>query len=318
MTAPDDEMPDDLPHDMDEYVSYADEVDVKEGRKKKSTETTDKGDTDQDSAGGDAQGTGGGPKPLTPEEQAAIAEAEEEVKKSWLEKLKLIFIAPFSSIIPGTVSYTAENDLSKKAFFLRVGLYNRQIEPTDIADPDLMKKLEDRHQERRERFQLGPSPRYVPPKPTGPATPGGLNLGGTSDSADGSGGDSSGGAAGGMKPVEEGGMSAEAVEARMVKNASIEERDLMASGSSIDQARAEIDEYITPEEFIQEISHQAAFSQIDVASSEFSLLQSFNVLSAQTNETAQAVQLNRQLRLSDRDGKQDVLPPQIFPTKENV
>lgn len=308
MTPPDNDMPDDLPHDMDEYVSYADEVDVKEGRKK-TPATTETGDTDQGDTEGDSQGTGGGPKPLTPEEQAALAEAEEEVKKSWLEKLKLIFIAPFSSIIPGTVSYTAENDLSKKAFFLRVGLYNRQIEPTDIADPDLMKKLEERHQERRERFQLGPAPRYVPPKPSSPNAPAaGLSLGGTSDSADGSGGDSSGGAAGGMKPVTEGGVSAEAVEARQVKNASIEERDLMASGSSIDQARAEIDEYITPEEFIQEISHQAAFSQIDVASSEFSLLQSFNVMAVQTHENVEAVQLNRQLRLSDRDGKQEITP----------
>lgn len=307
MAANEHDMPDDLPHDMDEYVSYADEIDVKEGRKKPAE--TDKGDSDKGEAGsGDAQGTGGGQKPLTAEEQAAAAEAEEEIKQSWLEKLKLIFIAPFSAIIPGTVAYTSENDLSKKAFFLRVGLYNRQIEPTDIADPNLMDKLEERHQERRERFQLGPAPKYVPPKPGSPAAPGGLSLGGTSDSADGSGGDSSGGAAGGMKPVTEGGVSAEAVEKMQIKKASIEERDLMASGASIEQAKAEIDEYITPEEFIQEISHQTAFSGVNMASSEASLLQAFNVMAVQTHENVEAVMLNRSLRLSERDGKQDSVP----------
>lgn len=311
--ADENDMPDEFPHDMDEYVSYADELDVKEGRKKR---TDDSGDTDKSGdKGGDAQ-AGGAPKQLSEAEQAALAEAEEDVKQGWLEKLKLIFIAPFSQIIPGTVSYTAENDLSKKAFFLRVGLFNRQIEPTDIADPDLIKKLEDRHQERRERFQLGPSPKFVPPKPAAPGAPGGLSLGGTSDQSDGSGGDTSGGGVGGMKPTEDAGVSAAAVEARQVKNASIEERELMAEGASIDEAKAEIDEYITPEEFIQEISNQAAFTQIQVDGSELSLLQSFNVMAVQTKENVEAVQLNRKLRLSDRDGKQDSAPS--FPNLDKV
>jgi hypothetical protein len=301
------DMPDDLPLDMEEYVSYADEIDIKEGRKKRKKSDKSEGDTEK--GGGETeQGSGGGRKPPTPEEIAAAREAEEDAKQSWLEKLKLIFIAPFSSIIPGTVAYTAENDLSKKAFFLRIGLYNRQIEPTDLADPELIQKLEDRHQERRERFQLGPSLNYVPPKPSGPGAPGGLSLGGTSDSADGSGGDTSGGGVGGMKPVTEGGVSAEAVEKIQVKKASIEERDLMATGSTIDQAKAEIDEYITPEEFIQEITQEAAFSQSGISTTELTLFQAFNVLAKQKQEHVQAVELRRNLRLTDRDGRQESAP----------
>jgi hypothetical protein len=293
--------------DADEYVSYADELDIKEGRKKR--KKSDKASGDTDKGGGDTQGNaGGGKAPPNPADVAAAQAAEEEAKQGWLEKLKLIFIAPFSSIIPGTVAYTAENDLSKKAFFLRIGLYNRQIEPTDIADPELIQKLEDRHQERRERFQLGPSLNFVPPKPSGPGAPGGLSLGGTSDSADGSGGDTSGGGVGGMKPVTEGGVSAEAVEKIQVKKASIEERDLMASGATIDQAKAEIDEYITPEEFIQEITHEAAFSQSGLATTELTLAQAFNVLARQKLEHVQAVELRRTLRLTDRDGRQESAP----------
>lgn len=304
--APDD-MPDDLPLDLEEYVSYADELDIREGRKKRKKSDKD-GDGDTEKGGGDTQQTGGGQKPPTPEEIAAAREAEEDAKQSWLEKLKLIFIAPFSSIIPGTVAYTAENDLSKKAFFLRIGLYNRQIEPTDLADPELIQKLEDRHQERREKYQLGPSLTFVPPKPAGPGAPGGLSLGGTGDSADGSGGSESGGGVGGMKPVTEEAVSAEAVEKLQIKKASIEERDLMAGGATIDQAKAEIDEYITPEEFIREITQEAAFSQSKIATTELTLFQAFNALAKQKLEHVQAVDLRRNLRLTDRDGRQDSAP----------
>lgn len=287
--------------EMEEYLSYADELEAKESGKPAKKKKTD-GDTDKTDNQGD-QGSAAGTAP-PPQPQVN----EEEVKQNWLEKLKLIFIAPFSQIIPGTVAYTAENDLSKKAFFLRVGLYNRQIEPTDIADPNLIQKLEDRHQERRERYGLGPSValEYLRPKPKGPgapAAPGGLGLG-TSEGGE---GDSGSGGATGIKPVTEGGVSAAAVEKAQIKNASIEERDLMATGASIDEAKAEIDEYLTPEEFIQEISEQSAFSQID-PTAELMLLQAFNTLAAQTKENVPDVKLRRKLRLSKRDGGQESTP----------
>lgn len=285
----------------DAYVSYADELDAKEGKKgRKKTDTTDESQGDAgDQQGGDA---GGGVQPVDPVQ-------EEEIRESWLEKLKLIFIAPFSHIIPGTVSYTAENELSKKAFFLRVGLYNQQIEPTDIADPDLMQKLEDRHQERRARFGLGPSLQYVPPKPAANAPALGTSSTGENTGQGGSGTNVT---------ISSNPASAEAIEKAALKNATVEERALMAEGADYEAARAEADEYITPEEFALLQGSDVAFANFTFPIDEMALYQAFNVIAARTWEDvehSQRMELQRSLKLTERDGKQESVPS--FPNPEN-
>lgn len=279
---------------IDTYVSYADEIDVKEGRRKRSDD-----DGDDDASGGNAGDQGG-----TAQMAAGPAdpEAEEATKQSWLEKLKLIFIAPFSQIIPGTVSYTAESDLSKKAFFLRVGLYNRQIEPTDIADPDLIQKLEDRHQERRAKYGLGSSLslEYLKPKPRGMAASGpGL---GADDSATGE----SGGGSGTQVKASAGEPTEATREKSIFRKSTSEERLLMAEGASLAEAKEKLEEYDTAEELERKIEQESAFGIVTVSTSGMERMEAFNILAKQTAETIQAIALERSLHLErDKEAKDD-------------
>lgn len=311
-----DDMPDDLPHDMEEYVSYADEVDGRSDRKKKKSGD---GDSDGDNSGDQGGDTDRSRIGMTVEE----IEAEDAAKDSWLEKLKLIFIAPFSEIIPGTVSYTAESDLSKKAFFLRVGLYNRQIEPTDIADPDLVHKLEERHQERRQRFGLGSSvpPEYLQnnlkpqldmkPGAPGMAAPG---LGATATAEGGETGSGGGGEGTQVKAAATNPTEA-AKEKTIFRKSSIEERALMAQGATLDEARAEVDEYTTSEEFQQERQQEAAFGAVVPHTENMALHQAFNVNAQQTKATMEGVRLSHTLKLTDREGGVESVPS--FPIPES-
>jgi hypothetical protein len=277
---------------IDTYVSYADEIDVKEGRRKRTDD-----DGDDDSSGGNAGDQGGAAQMAA---QPVDPEAEEATKQSWLEKLKLIFIAPFSQIIPGTVSYTAESDLSKKAFFLRVGLYNRQIEPTDIADPDLIQKLEDRHQERRAKYGLGSSLslEYLKPKPRGMAAAGpGL---GAADSATGD----TGGGSGTQVTATAGEPTEAAKEKSIFRKSTSEERQLMAEGASLAEAKEKLDEYDTAEELERKIEQEGAFGVVTVSTSGMERMEAFNILAKQTAETIQAIALEQNLRLN-KDAKDD-------------
>lgn len=310
------DMPDDLPHDMEEYVSYADEIDGAATSKKKSGDSD--GDGDGDNSGDQGGDTDRSRIGMTVEE----IEAEEAAKDSWLEKLKLIFIAPFSEIIPGTVSYTAESDLSKKAFFLRVGLYNRQIEPTDIADPDLVAKLEERHQERRQRFGLGSSvpPEYLQnnlkpqldmkPGAPGMAAPG---LGATATAEGGETGSGGGGEGTQIKATATN-QSEAAKEKTIFRKSTAEERALMATGATLDEAKAELDEYTTSEEFQQERQQDAAFGAVVPNTENMALHQAFNVNAQQTKASMEAIRLNTNLKLTERDGGVESAPS--FPIPE--
>ncbi len=295
------DMPQDLPHDTDEYVSYADELEQQETGKRKKRGDGDSGDTDNS---GDEGSAGDAARRNMSAEEII---QEEEVKDSWLEKLKLIFIAPFSHIIPGTVSYTAESDLSKKAFFLRVGLYNRQIEPTDIADPNLVQRLEDRHQERRERFGLGLSVplEYTKPKPKGPAAPAASAPGLGATATDG--GTDEGGGSGTQVKASATNPTEAAKEKSIFRKTSIEERALMATGATLDEAKAEIDEYTTPEEFMQEMEQAEAFGHIIQPTEHMEFRQAFNYIAAQTGGTVVET-LRKALTLTERDGKQETAP----------
>ena len=75
-------------------------------------------------------------------------------------KLRLLAISPMSILVPGASSFASENDLSRRIFMADVGQFNREIAANDIADPDLIKKLDERQRERRTLMGL-PHPALV-------------------------------------------------------------------------------------------------------------------------------------------------------------
>lgn len=77
---------------------------------------------------------------------------EEEKQESAWKKLLLLVIAPFSRLVPGGSGMATETDLGKKLFMGEIGIRNREIESHDIADPHLIRRLEDRLKERLEKM----------------------------------------------------------------------------------------------------------------------------------------------------------------------
>ncbi len=77
--------------------------------------------------------------------------SEEENDKAKLEKLG---IAPMSVLATGASAFASENDLSRKVFMARVGLFNLEIKPRDIANPQLIKLLDEKQAERRRIFGI--------------------------------------------------------------------------------------------------------------------------------------------------------------------
>ncbi len=114
----------------------------------------------EEDEGGDGEGDKksggtGGKKPAIPgaellrdDENLADYDAE-----TLIEKLKMLVWAPFSTMVPGASSFESEQDLKRILFLGQIGLITNQIHPSDIADPDLIKKLEQRHQMRQEIFR---------------------------------------------------------------------------------------------------------------------------------------------------------------------
>jgi hypothetical protein len=136
------------PSDPDEYPPsiFADEVDEKR---------RDEEDEEGDSS---SSGDDGGRKPA--DDKVKIDHryiddylAEDIYEEGWLDKLKSLALMPFSLIMPGASALAAENDLSRRLMMGRFGLFNKQIMPHDMADPNLIERLEERFQERRERVQ---------------------------------------------------------------------------------------------------------------------------------------------------------------------
>lgn len=77
--------------------------------------------------------------------------SEEENDKAKLEKLG---IAPMSVLATGASAFASENDLSRKVFMARVGLFNLEIKPRDIANPQLIKLLDEKQAGRRRIFGI--------------------------------------------------------------------------------------------------------------------------------------------------------------------
>jgi hypothetical protein len=123
-------------------VSELDELLDGEHMKDEPINNEDEDDEDEDGGKKDGKGGTGGRK-INPDALRELIE-EEYSDEAWLDKIKLIALGPFSSIIPGASAFDAESDLKKKILMSKVGILTKQIEPSDIADPDLIKKLEAR------------------------------------------------------------------------------------------------------------------------------------------------------------------------------
>lgn len=109
---------------------------------------------DEDGEGG-RKGKGGGdgkkPPKVNPKElDELIGRDYDDDDGKWLEKIKAMALGPFSSIIPGASAFDAESDLKKKLLMGQVGIMTKQIVPSDIADPNLVRELESRLMLRQE------------------------------------------------------------------------------------------------------------------------------------------------------------------------
>lgn len=122
--------------------------DVMEEENKDDEEGED-GEGDQGKKGGT-----GGKKPSVNVPLAEEENLEEYDSEKLIEKLKMLVWAPFSTLVPGASSFESENDLKRKLFLGQVGLMTNQIDPHDIADPNLIERLEQRNQERQQKYGL--------------------------------------------------------------------------------------------------------------------------------------------------------------------
>jgi hypothetical protein len=98
----------------------------------------DEGDGDSSSGGG----KGGGWLPK--------AKSQEGL----LHKIADLILHPFSHLVPGASAMASENELSQRIFMGKIGLANNEITREDLADPHLIKRLDARQSERRERFGI--------------------------------------------------------------------------------------------------------------------------------------------------------------------
>ena len=119
----------------------------------------EEGDDEDDDEQGGGSGDGKQPKGLK-NYRVRLAQvlrfekeaSEEEKQDSVWKKLLLLVIAPFSRLVPGGSGMATETDLGKKLFMGEIGIRNREIESHDIADPHLIRRLEDRLKERLEKM----------------------------------------------------------------------------------------------------------------------------------------------------------------------
>ena len=119
----------------------------------------EEGDDEDDDEQGGGSGDGKQPKGLR-NYRVRLAQvlrfekeaSEEEKQESVWKKLFLLVIAPFSRLVPGGSGMATETDLGKKLFMGEIGIRNREIESHDIADPHLIRRLEDRLKERLEKI----------------------------------------------------------------------------------------------------------------------------------------------------------------------
>jgi len=116
-------------------------------------EEEEDGEGSEGSEGSEGKKGGGGKQPAT----VVLTEDREDLSaydsESLIEKLKMLVWAPFSGMVPGASSFESETDLKRKLFLGQIGLITNQIDPHDIADPELINRLEARNQERQAAYK---------------------------------------------------------------------------------------------------------------------------------------------------------------------
>lgn len=144
-------MPDDI---QDEELSFLIDEELVEFDDSESDEENE-GDEDEDSDGrGGKKSDDTRKKKPDPKELRKLLEEEEfEISDEWAEKMRLLALGPFSSIIPGASAFDAESDLKKKILIGEIGIITHQIQPSDVADPNLIPNLEARLNLRQEEMR---------------------------------------------------------------------------------------------------------------------------------------------------------------------
>ncbi len=144
MTLPDEDLP--APSEIPVEEEFAISAENSE-------EDEEDGDEGEEGKTGGKQGGGGGKKPGVDVEFHEGLISEEDLREydseSLIEKLKLLALGPLSAMIPGASAFESESDLKRKLFLGQIGILTQEIEPNDIADPDLIAKLEKRNQARQ-------------------------------------------------------------------------------------------------------------------------------------------------------------------------
>ncbi len=123
------------------------------GEDNEDDESEESGDQSGDKKSGGGGKKVGGRKTEHEQELEDTLLSEEDLSaydsETLIEKLKLLAWAPFSTLIPGASAFDSENDLKRKLFLNEIGIHTRDLEGIDIADPDLIKKLEARLHDRQ-------------------------------------------------------------------------------------------------------------------------------------------------------------------------
>jgi hypothetical protein len=107
---------------------------------------------DEEEGGKDKGGSKGQKGIKTKPDLEQLFDTEDDQDEDWKAKVKLLMMAPFSTLVPGASALDSESDLKKRLLLAEIGLRTHQIEPQDIADPNLIQKLEERLLQRQVQF----------------------------------------------------------------------------------------------------------------------------------------------------------------------
>ena len=143
-------MPDDI-HDNE--LSFLIDEELVEFDDNEDENDDDQDEDDGDGRGGKKSGDSRKKKPDPKELRKLLEEEEPEISDEWAEKMRLLALGPFSSIIPGASAFDAESDLKKKILIGEIGIITHQIQPSDVADPQLIENLQARLMLRQEEMR---------------------------------------------------------------------------------------------------------------------------------------------------------------------
>lgn len=138
-----------------DYASVADEVDPALAT---SSENEEQDSDDEDDSDEGKGGKSGGKSPKSRKDYDVVLDPlfsfdmeELPFEESLLKKVGLLMVAPFSGLVPGASALASENDLSRKLFMGNLGLQSSEFSRDLLADPDMIKKLDEKQRAQMQR-----------------------------------------------------------------------------------------------------------------------------------------------------------------------